>query len=516
MMSKRIRFIVIIVSCSLAGILLFQGYWLYNSYQLSTQQFERDVREIMKRMERSHALADMGEMGFLDSVGRSDTGRLARTVDFLLSGPHMQPEMPDGERLTDRKFIAESKVVLAYLEDTVDTPHNISLDSVVAFRARVGDSIIRDSQIRVRANTSKQLFTINTAHDYTADEFSALSGALAREVDSLLRAAGIGSPFAFKLSNFSGRGDTYISDSTRFGRQADVIHGAIRVGIRKPYRLTLATGNDVVYILRDMLWALLASLIIIGITSWAFLAMLRTIFQQKRLSAIKNDFINNMTHEFKTPIATVSLAVEAMKNFDVMNKPDQAKEYLDICDHELKRISAMVEKVLKMAAFERLDLNLSLQKTDIGKLVHDVVENMRPQWEKKAARLSVRMESNSNVEALADRAHLANVVYNLIDNSLKYTAGIPEIEIAYGLTSNGLVQLAVSDNGIGIPSAYRERIFENFFRVPTGNVHNAKGFGLGLGYVAAIVQKHQGNIQVKSTVGAGSTFTITFPVAPNQ
>ncbi|MGK6350763.1 sensor histidine kinase [Parapedobacter sp. DT-150] len=512
-MSKRIRFIVVIVTCSLVGILLFQGYWLANSYQLSAQQFNRDVREAMRRLERSHVLADLETMGFLsDSTGKSDTGRLAKTVDFLLSGPQPPLNGMIGERSKDRRFIKQSKVMVTYLDDTADAPRGMSLDSVLTLRTHVGDSVIR---MRTDNRPGRPLTINDTTHDYTTDEFSALSGALAREVDSLLQAVGIGSVFAVRLSNLSGHGDTYVSDSTFFGRQLPVTAVDVKVGLRKPYRLTLAMGNDIGYILRDMLWVLLASLAIVGITVWAFMAMLRTIFQQKRLSDIKNDFINNMTHEFKTPIATVSLAVEAMKNFDVINRPEQAKEYLDICEHELKRISVMVEKVLKMAAFERMDLKLSLQKTDMGKLVRDVVENMRPQWEKKAAKLSIRPENN-RVEAMVDPTHLSNVVYNLIDNSLKYTASTPEIEIAYDLIHDDQIQLTVSDNGIGIPPAYRERVFENFFRVPTGNIHNAKGFGLGLGYVAAIVQKHRGNINVKSAAGTGSVFTITFPVDPQR
>ena len=511
MISRRIRFIVVIVTCSLVGIFLFQGYWLYNSYHVSTQRFEKEVTEVMKRLERHYALVDMQTMGlFADSAGRNDSARLARTVDFLLSGPHVPPLGPsDRKGPRDRKVITESKVMVTYVDDTA-TARRIAADSVLKFRRLVGDSLKLMSADR----DGEQLFTINTGYDYTKEEFAGVNRHLAAELDSLLRDVGISSPYAMKLSNFSGRGDAYVSDSVLFSDRHDPMTRDAKIGVLKPYRLTLAIGDDMGYILKNMLWVLLASVAIIGITVWAYFVMFRTIFQQKRLSDIKNDFINNMTHEFKTPIATVSLAVEALQRFDVMSKPEQAKEYLDICQHELNRISVMVEKVLKMAAFERLDLKLALQKTDIGKLVGDVVENMRPQWERRAAKVSIRSEGD--VEAMVDRTHMSNVVYNLIDNSLKYTDKIPEIEVAYGSTDDGCVRLMVSDNGIGIPATYRERVFENFFRVPTGNIHNAKGFGLGLGYVAAIVRKHQGRIDVKSTVGVGSTFTIVLPVAPRS
>src|SRR5690606_30033052 len=283
------------------------------------------------------------------------------------------------------------------------------------------------------------LFTINTGYDYARAEFAGFNRHLVTELDSLLRGVGISSPYAVKLSNFSGRGGAYVSDSVLVSDRHDPMTSDAKIGMLKPYRLTLAIGDDVGYLLKCMLWVLLASVAIVGITAWAYVVMLRTIFQQKRLSDIKTDFINNMTHEFKTPISTVSLAVEALQRFDVMNRPEQAKEYLDICQHELRRISVMVEKVLKMAAFERLDINLSLQKTDIGKLVAEVVDNMRPQWEQKGARISIKGEGA--VEAVVDRTHMANVVYNLIDNSLKYADAVPEVAVSMGYAEDGQVQL---------------------------------------------------------------------------
>jgi Signal transduction histidine kinase len=493
------------VSCSLAGILLLQGYWLYNSYRLSAQRFEKEVADVLKRLEHRHALADMVTMGFFtDTAGRADTARLEKTVDFFLTGPHLPPLKGTRVASGDRKIITESKMMVAFTDDSADRTRKFSLDSLVKIRRLVGDSLKM-----LRADSGGQVFTINTGYDYTEAEFATFYKPLKHEIDSLLSGSGISSPYAFRLSNFSGKGETYISDRKVSDRLGDSDGRDAKIGVLKPYRLTLAIGNDVAYILKRMFWVLLASLAIVGITAWAYVVMLRTIFQQKRLSDIKTDFINNMTHEFKTPISTVSLAVEALQRFDVMNRPEQAKEYLDICQHELRRISVMVEKVLKMAAFERLDINLSLQKTDIGKLVAEVVDNMRPQWEQKGARISIKGEGA--VEAVVDRTHMANVVYNLIDNSLKYADAVPEVAVSMGYAEDGQVQLTVSDNGIGIPPAYRERIFENFFRVPTGNIHNAKGFGLGLGYVSTIVRKHGGHISVKSIMGAGSTFTIVLP-----
>ncbi|RQP12077.1 MAG: sensor histidine kinase, partial [Parapedobacter sp.] len=441
---------------------------------------------------------------FADSTGKNDTVRLARMVDFLLTGPHLPPLRESNTEPKGRKVLAESKMMVAVMEDSSDIFPRVHADSLIKIRKRFGDTLKFAGAVG-----GKQVFTIDADYDYTEGEFLEFSDLLVSEIDSLLQEAGIGSSYAFKLSNFNGGGTTYVSDPTAFDRLSTHANRRAKIGVTKPYRLTLAIDNDMGYMLKNMRWILFASLAIVGTTAWAYIVMLRTIFQQKRLSDVKTDFINNMTHEFKTPIATVSLAIEALQNFDVMKKPEQMKEYLDICRNELNRIAVMVEKVLKMAAFEQLDIKLSLQKTDIGKLVTEVVENMRPQWEKKEAK--VRVNPEGDVEAKIDRTHMANVVYNLIDNSLKYADKIPEIEISCGITNKDQVRLTVWDNGIGIPHAYLARIFENFFRVPTGDIHNTKGFGLGLGYVATIVKKHRGHIEVKSTVGTGSTFTIILP-----
>lgn len=505
MMSRKIRFIIAIVTCSLVGILLFQGYWLYNSYGLSSQQFEKEVLEVVKQLERNRALTEMEQMGlFGDSSMRNDRERLSSIVDVLMLSQRLPEPMKREDSASKKKTVFGSTMVFS-LTDTITGANHVMLDSAMKIRKHLADPM-NGSHI----GQVEQSITIDPIHRYSQSELAAFADPLAHELDSLLRSVGIGADFAFELRNFNRVGTTYISDSTWFANKLHQLEEA-RIGVTKPYLLTLAIDNDMAYILRNMLWVLLASGAIIGVTAWAFMYMLRTIFQQKRLSEIKNDFINNMTHEFKTPIATVSLAVEAMLRFDVMNKPERAKEYLDICQHELKRISVMVEKVLKMAAFEQRDVKLSPQKTDIGKLVNGVVDNMRPLLEKKAAKLSVK-PLDEQVEAEVDRDHFANVVYNLIDNSLKYADKTPQIDVVYEATQDGKFRLSVTDNGIGIPSAYHERVFENFFRVPTGNVHNAKGFGLGLGYVITIIKKHQGTIDVRSEVGVGSTFTILVPI----
>ena len=483
MLSKRIRFIVLIVACSLAGIFLFQCYWLYNSYLLSTKQFENDVQEVLQKLQTAHVVSELKAEG---NITGSNTESSKAKISMLTRVLQYMPDQFPTDSATSR-----SRSIFYSFVDTLPEKPNAGLRNKIQFKGKK--------------------LTISTGYNYKKNEFAALEQHLRTELDTLLKNQGIYSTFAFKLSNASAKGDNFISDSTLFANSTKKKF-QVFIGLSKPYLLQITVSNHFQYVFKQMQWVLLASVLMIGITILAFVYMLRTIFQQKKLSEIKTDFINNMTHEFKTPISTVSLAVEAMKSFDVMKKPEQAKEYLDICEHELKRISVMIEKVLRMAAFERSEIKLSLQKKNIGKLINDVATNMRPQLEQRNASLSIK-PTTGKTEAMIDADHFSNVIYNLIDNSLKYTDEPPEIEITYGINAGeNLLEIVIGDNGIGIPEAYHDKVFDSFFRVPTGNLHKVKGFGLGLNYVAGIVKKHNGTIELKSSIGKGTFFIITVPV----
>jgi len=234
----------------------------------------------------------------------------------------------------------------------------------------------------------------------------------------------------------------------------------------------------------------------------------KNLLRQGRLAELKNEFIGNITHELKTPIATVGVAIEALKNFNAMEDPRRTKEYLDISSNELQRLSLLVDKVLKLSMFEKKEIDLQYETFDLREVVDEVIASMRLQIEKYRAVVSVTQRGNTNLQA--DRLHLLSVVFNLLDNALKYSNVQPVIDI--GLEGdNDTVQLRITDNGIGIAPEYRNKIFEKFFRIPTGNTHNTKGYGLGLSYVAHVVQKHDGKISVDSKLAGGTTITISIP-----
>jgi two-component system phosphate regulon sensor histidine kinase PhoR len=230
--------------------------------------------------------------------------------------------------------------------------------------------------------------------------------------------------------------------------------------------------------------------------------------RQKRLADIKNEFISNITHELKTPIATVSVAIEALRSFNASMDPQRSKEYLDISANELQRLSLLVDKVLKLSMFENKEIDLKYEALNMQVLIQEVASSMRLQFEKKNAAVSISAEGETGFEG--DRLHMVSVIFNLLDNALKYSYDNPRINITSVGTANK-ISLIITDDGIGIPEEYREKVFEKFFRVPTGNLHNAKGYGLGLSYVAQVVKKHKGTIKVEPADGGGSKFVIALP-----
>jgi signal transduction histidine kinase len=254
---------------------------------------------------------------------------------------------------------------------------------------------------------------------------------------------------------------------------------------------------------------MLFSLLLFACVALAFLFVYQSFRQQQRLADLKNDLIRNMTHELKTPISTVSVAIEALQNFDALNDPARTREYLAISQSEINRLTLLVDKVLRMSLFEQGEPALKTEPVDFRALVEEVLAAMKLQFEKYRAEVSFSA-SGESFSLRGDRLHLASVLYNLLDNALKYSLLQPKINVSLS-AAEGALLLKVRDQGRGIPAEYLGKIFEKFFRVPTGDVHDVKGHGLGLNYVAAVVRLHRGNIEVQSQAGLGTEFRITLP-----
>ena len=226
---------------------------------------------------------------------------------------------------------------------------------------------------------------------------------------------------------------------------------------------------------------------------------------------MKNEFISNITHELKTPIATVGVAIEALRNFGASQNPEKTKEYLEISAAELQRLGLLVDKVLKLSMFENKTVELKKEMFDMRQLVNEIMQIMKLQFEKCQAKVNVKIVGD-NFMIEADRLHITSVLYNLLDNALKYSNENPVIELQLSSLPGNILEIKVRDNGRGIAKEYQSRVFEKFFRVPDFNRHNIKGYGLGLSYVKEIVTSHMGYIVVESESGKGSTFTIKLPM----
>lgn len=281
------------------------------------------------------------------------------------------------------------------------------------------------------------------------------------------------------------------------------------IGFTHPISYQVQLGNTFNYIFEKILPQIIFSIFLIGLTITAFSVLFRNLRAQQRLSSIKNDFISNITHELKTPISTVSVAIEAIKNFNVIQQPERTKEYLDIAGNELNRLSMLVDKVLKLSIFENQQTELKYEQFDIKQLATEVIASMGLQFDRAKAKVNLHSSGESFI-ITADHMHITSVLYNLLDNALKYSTEKPMIDVDIICHSNECI-IRVKDNGIGIPPEFRNKIFEKFFRVPTDNRHNIKGYGLGLSYVAHIIHEHRGTITLHSEPGKGSEFIIKLP-----
>ncbi|MBA4851672.1 sensor histidine kinase KdpD [Emticicia sp. BO119] len=264
------------------------------------------------------------------------------------------------------------------------------------------------------------------------------------------------------------------------------------------------------FILRNMWTVFASSVFLILMIGGIFYTSVNTMLKQKKLATIKNDFINNMTHEFKTPISTISLAVEVMKDNDVKKDNNKMNRYLNIIQDENRRLGTQVEKVLQMALLDKGDVKLKLEPVNIHETIEQVLHNLSVQIEQKNGTVNLELDAE-NPEIEADDVHVTNIIYNLLDNANKYSPETPEITIK---TENeeGFLKITIADKGIGMTKEQLNRIFERFYRVPTGNLHDVKGFGLGLSYVRKMVESHQGVIQVESKIGEGSRFEVYLPL----
>ena len=266
------------------------------------------------------------------------------------------------------------------------------------------------------------------------------------------------------------------------------------------------------YILNTMnVWMFSSFVLVMAVIFFAYAIFI--ILRQKRLSEIQKDFINNMTHEFKTPISTIGISASVLSDPEITSDPNRLANYASIISDQNRRLENQIEKVLQVARIEKNKLNLRLEEIDLHKMIQKIADSFKLNIEDLKGDLILNLNAK-NYKVMADKQHLNNVIYNLVDNSIKYKQDKPHVTVSTTNDAN-FIEIEVKDNGIGIDKKYINKIFDKFFRVPAGNVHNVKGFGIGLNYVKNIMDAHKWKIEVHSTLGEGSTFKLFIPVLKN-
>jgi len=329
-------------------------------------------------------------------------------------------------------------------------------------------------------------------------------------------------PFEFSISSTSLIGEELVSENF-YKMQVDTINniekaiflespgGSNSEGISPQEILVILIPHVKSFIWGSMTWLIIGAVVFTIIIMCAFFLTVRALVKQKKLSEIKSDFINNMTHEFKTPLATISLAVDALKNDKVFGNKEKMSYFTGIIKEENKRMNKQVETILQAALLDKQEVQLNLKKLHAHDMINSALNNIQLQVEEKKGKLQVNLGATKDL-LMADEVHFTNLINNLLDNAVKYSKDNLQITLSTQNAGNQF-KIKMEDNGIDMNKETLSRIFEKFYRAHTGNVHNVKGFGLGLSYVKTMVDAHHGIIKAESVVGRGSTFNISFPLA---
>lgn len=488
----------------------FQVYWLKNNYAREKQSLELKTSSAFQETVMSLQASRLKIANWDYTIERSGplSERIFRKNGSLPSNGNKAEILQPGMSLIN---ILQEKMKDSIIRDSAasiiisySNSSNIANDSIrrllmpALSMNPLGDSMPGRGRVSIR-NTSGQNGNGNQIFRlmYNVDSVFQADSVKVEEIETAyhrrLKEEGLNIPFQINR----------IEHADQKHEMNDVV-----IGFSRPVTYRLSLSETFPYILRRLALPILFSFFLVGISLVAFVLLYKNLVRQQRLSHLKNDFISNITHELKTPIATMGVAIEALKNFNAINDTRKTTEYLDISQNELQRLSLLVDKVLKLSMFGRKEMELKFEPVDMKAITEEVVNSMRLQIEKAMGTVNVEFAGETVIEG--DRLHLLSVIFNLLDNALKYSSGRPVISIAISGGENE-VMLTMRDNGIGIPPEYRKRVFEKFFRVPTGNTHNAKGYGLGLSYAHDVVRKHGGSINAESVNGDGAAFIITLP-----
>jgi two-component system, OmpR family, phosphate regulon sensor histidine kinase PhoR len=540
-MNRRIIIISIIVSLAVVTLIGIQVYWIQNAFNLKEANFRRSVDEavtlVINRIERIEIARQLKKnqkgsllLRSMDSLNmlmydqmlisqKSIFKKAMRTQLQLLTESKSQPK--ESQNKNDNYKEDSLLITITDIHQEEVSPRALSVKKHKGGSGK-DDSVtipvfVPSDRTRELFEQQSSLFDLIVEDIFTRTppkplESRITTGLLDTLISNELSAKGINIEYEFGVWNPVL--NHIILEKT--GKYRDQL-------LRKGYAFTLFPNNlftppDYLYIyfpeksrfILFQMWGMLAvSLALVLVIIAAFIYSITTIIRQKKLSEMKNDFINNMTHEFKTPISTVSLACQALTDSDVQKSDELYRSYITIISDENKRLGVMAEKILQTAVLEKGKLNPRKEHLNIHEIISDVIKNIGIQIEIRDGVIETSLNAEK-YEIVADKIHISNVIYNLLDNANKYSPRKPHIKVFTDNVPGGIL-ISVEDNGIGISKTYQKKIFEKLFRVPTGDIHNVKGFGLGLSYVKFVVEKHLGTIVVESEPNKGSTFRVFLP-----
>ena len=511
MKKSLISALIITITVSLVGLFSIQVYWIKNSIELRDAQFRRSVKVSLAEVNRLLAYEEKLERLRQHEYGREIILQFdsLRTVLQPESGKKV-PSLGTANGVTGKKV--ETNPALQQ-----EAEHEKQIDEYFKEEQDAIQSVIQKS-MRLEAYQSEEIARLFLDISMTHRGSNFLSTYGVNKLDSLLKftlkeVGGISADFEFGVFDMydipqtvPSRSEPYTKEMINEGYKARLLPEDY---INPSTYLHLWFPSQDSYLLKT-LWPLLISsglfLVTIVLT---FAYTIRTIVRQKKVSDIKNDFINNITHELKTPISTISLACEALQDPALSSTPQKVSKFVKMIKDENKRLGVLVESVLRSAVLDKSEMGMSHDSINLHELIEMAIRNIELQAKSRGGNIEKSLGATTS-DIIGDKIHLTNVVFNLLDNAVKYSGEKPKIKVRT-YNSDSSIVVEISDNGIGIKKEDQKRIFEKLFRVPTGNIHNIKGFGLGLSYVKAIVEKHHGAVTVQSEFGKGSTFTIQLP-----
>lgn len=444
------------MSVALIGVIIFQIYWISNSYDLHNQTFHIEVNTA------------------LEEVLNKETEETIIGHILEMQDSTTEPIIIETYRITEQTVNLDDNSIAGNLKDSI---------------------YIKQTDLnRIVGKVFQSLATIHPELPAISDKYKIL-----------LEERKITTPFILAFSKNDSVFDLTGGTPAQF-TSAQAVQKL--PGINRNNEKVLAFFPETrSFILKRMWMTLIASAFFVILIAGSFFYMLAMLVRQKKLSDIKNDFVNNMTHELKTPIATVSAAMEALVQFDALDDRTKSLKYIDLSRRELNRLAGMVENVLRISTFEKQQLVLFKETFNISQILEETAQKFILQ---NPDRVEFRFDLKGPGYIHADKFHLQNVINNLFDNAVKYSGPFALLDVSC-YRENEFVVFVVGDHGMGISKEQQKHIFDKFYRVPTGDLHAVKGFGLGLAYVRQIVEAHGGTVGVKSQLGAGSEFTVALP-----